>query len=360
MIRHMKLGIIGLPRSGKTTVFNALTGNDRPTVSGGGRFELHLAVVDVPDPRVVALSALFNPNKTTFAQVTYADIAGLDENSAKDGISGPLLNQLSQMDGFVHVVRCFENESVAHPAGSLDPLRDLDTLQSEMMINDLIIVERRLEKLAQESDKRRQREGGLIKEETQLFERLHTSLLEGVPLRTVSLSTQERKKISGFGFLSRKAMLILFNTSDGQEVPCVEYRGKRCEVVALQGKLEMDIAQLEGEDRVLFMEEYGISESGLERVINETYCLMEMQSIFTVGEDEVRAWTIPAGATAYEAAAAIHTDLQKGFIRAEVIKAEELLEIGSLAKARKVGKLRLEGKDYIVNDGDIFHVRHNL
>ena len=166
--------------------------------------------------------------------------------------------------------------------------------------------------------------------------------------------------ISGFGFLSRKAILILFNTSEGQDVPCVDYPSGRCEVVALQGKLEMDIAQLTGVDRAIFMEEYGISESSLERVINQTYCLMEMQSIFTVGEDEVRAWTIPAGATAHEAAAAIHTDLQKGFIRAEVIEAEELLEIGSLAKARKVGKLRLEGKDYIVNDGEIFHVRHNL
>jgi GTP-binding protein YchF len=264
------------------------------------------------------------------------------------------------MDGFVHVVRCFDNQSVAHPNGSLDPLRDLDTLQSEMMINDLIVIERRLDKLALESDKRRQQESGLIKQEMRLFERLHSSLLNGVPLRSLSLSAEEKKKISGFGFLSRKAMLILFNISDGQDVPCVDYPGGRCEVVALQGKLEMEIAQLEGEERELFMEEYGISESGLERVINQTYCLMKMQSIFTVGEDEVRAWTIPAGATAYEAAAAIHTDLQKGFIRAEVIKAEELMELGSLANAKKVGKLRLEGKDYIVNDGEIFHVRHNL
>jgi len=356
----MQLGIIGLPQSGKTTIFNALTGNDQPTVRGSGRFDLHLAVVDVPDPRVDALSAMFIPKKTTYARVTYADIAGLEESTSSGGISGQLLNQLSQMDGFVHVIRCFRNDSVPHPTGNLDPLRDLANLQSEMMVNDLIIIERRLEKLADESKKGRGREQALIKQETDLLERLQTALMAEIPLRSLQLDHMERKSIAGFGFLSRKPMLILFNNSEGQDIPCVDYPGGRCEVVALQGKLEMDIAQLAGQDREIFMAEYGISESGLNRVINQSYCLMEIQSFFTVGEDEVRAWTIPVGATAYDAAGAIHTDLQKGFIRAEVVAYDELLASGGMAEARKKGKLRLEGKDYIVQNGDIVHVRHNM
>lgn len=360
MIPIMQLGIIGLSQTGKTTVFNALTGNDQPTIRGSGRFDVHLAVVDVPDPRVDELSAMFNPKKKTYARVTYADIAGLEESAGPAGISGSLLNQLSQMDGFVHVIRCFQNQSVPHPSGSLDPLRDLANLQSEMMVNDLIVIERRLEKLQEEMKKGKGRDKALIKRDVELFERLQATLMEDVPLRSITLTKEERKLISGFGFLSRKHMLILFNNSEGQDIPCVDYPGGRCEVVALQGKLEMDIAQLSGEDRDMFMDEYGIVESGLKRVINQSYCLMDIHSFFTVGEDEVRAWTIPVGATAFEAAGAIHTDLQKGFIRGEVISYEELIDLGGLAEARKKGKLRLEGKEYVVQDGDIVHVRHNL
>jgi len=360
MILAMQLGIIGLSQAGKTTVFNALTGNDQPTVRGSGRYDVHLAVVDVPDPRVDALSAMFQPEKSTYARVSYADIAGLEDSAGRGGISGDLLNQLAYMDGFVHVIRCFENQSVPHPSGALDPLRDLSNLLSEMMISDLIVIERRMEKLQEELKKGKGREKPLINRDVALFEHLQATLMDDVPLRSLALSPVERKLISGFAFLSRKPMLILFNNSEGQEIPCVDYPGGRCEVVALQGKLEMDIAQLSGEDRELFMEEYNIVESGLKRVINQSYCLLEIHSFFTVGEDEVRAWTIPVGATAFAAAGAIHTDLQKGFIRAEVIGYEELIELGGLAEARKKGKLRLEGKEYIVKDGDIVHIRHNL
>ena len=179
-------------------------------------------------------------------------------------------------------------------------------------------------------------------------------------LRNLALSTTEQKEISGFGFLRLKPVLILFNNTDGQTVPCVDYPGGRCEVVALQGKLEMDIAQLPPEDAPMFMAEYGFEESGLQLVINQTYCLMDLQSFFTVGEDEVRAWTVNVGATAWEAAGAIHSDVQKGFIRGEVVSYDDLVELGSLAEARKRGKLRLEGKDYLVQDGDIVHVRFNI
>jgi GTP-binding protein YchF len=356
----MRIGIIGLPQSGKTTIFNALTRGDQPVVSAGGRFEMHTGVVDVPDERVDVLSEMFHPQKTTYAKVTYIDLAGLNGTADKESISGPLLTQLSQMDGFVHVVRCFENSRVPFPTGNLDPLLYLASLQGEMILNDAIIVERKLERLAEERRRGAERDKVRMDREVELFERLHKTLAEEQPVRNLALSAIDEKTLSGFGFLTRKPVLILFNTSDGQAVPCVDYPGGRCEVVALQGKLEMDIAQLSPEDVKLFMAEYGIQESGLQVVINQSYCLMGLQSFFTVGEDEVRAWTVKAGATALEAARAIHSDLQKGFIRAEVISYTDLVDLGSLAEARKRGKLRLEGKEYIVQDGDIVHFRFNL
>lgn len=356
----MRIGIIGLPQAGKTTVFNALTGRDQPTVHSSGRLDVHLAVVDVPDPRVDRLVDLFRPLKTTYAKVTYADITGLEGDTSRGEISGSLLSQLSQMDGFVHVVRCFENPAVSHPRGSVDPLRDLASLNAEMMLNDLIVIERRLERIQNELDRGRGRKDVALTAEKALLAELLAALNDDRPLRDLPLETRERKMIAGFGFLSLKPMLILFNTSDGQSTPCVEYAGKHCEVVALQGKLEMDIAQLATEDKALFMAEYGIEESGLKRVINQTFCLMDIQTFFTVGEDEVHAWTAPIGASALEAAGAIHSDLQKGFIRAEVISNEELILLGGLAEAKKKGKLRLEGKEYVVQDGDIVHVRFNI
>jgi GTP-binding protein YchF len=356
----MRIGIIGLPQSGKTTIFNALTHGNQPVISAGGRFEMHTAVVEVPDQRVNLLSSMFQPQKTTYARITYVDLAGLEGSASKGEISGPLLNQLSQLDGFVQVVRCFENSRVPLPAGDLDPLRDLAALQGEMILNDSIAVERKLERLAEEQRRAGGREKGSAEREIDLFERLQGRLAAEQPLRNLELSAEEQKLISGFGFLTRKPVLILFNTSEGQTIPCVDYPGGRCEVVALQGKLEMDLAQLSPEDEQLFMAEYGIVESGLQQVINQTYCLMDLQSFFTVGEDEVRAWTVKAGATAWEAAGAIHSDLQKGFIRVEVVSYEDLDELGGLAEARKRGKLRLEGKDYLVQNGDIVHVRFNI
>jgi len=356
----MQFGIIGLPRAGKTTIFNALTSGDQPTVHSGGRFEVHTAVVDVPDHRVDQLVELYHPRKITYAKVTYSDIAGLEGSERKANISGPLLTQLSQMDGFVHVVRCFESESVPHPSGDLNPMGDLETLNAEMLVNDLVLVERRLERLEQEKQRGGGRDKSLVTQELGLFERLKQTLEDEIPLRTLALSPDEKKALSGFGFLTQKPMLILFNTSDGQTVPCINYPGGRCEVVALQGKLEMDIAQLDAGDRELFMSEYGIDESGLIRVISQSYCLLDLQSFFTVGEDEVRAWTIPVGASALEAAGAIHSDLQKGFIRAEVIDFEDLIQLGGFTEARQKGKLRLEGKEYIVQDGEIVHIRFNI
>ncbi len=354
----MKLGIIGLPQSGKTTVFNALTRGNAPTRASAGRIEVHTAVVDVPDPRLDELARMFRPRKVVHAQVTYADIAGLEGSASKGGISGSLLNQLSQMDGFIHVVRCFEDESVLHPAGSVNPARDLATMESELVLNDLIAVERKLERLATE----RRKGGGdraLIERQIVLFQRLHEALSEERPLREIEVSSDERKMLSGFGLLSLKPLLILLNLGEGQEPPQVE-SPPSCPVIALQGKLEMEIAQLPPEDAALFAAEYGIEEPVLNRMIRLSYDLLGLQSFFTVGEDEVRAWTVRRGVTVHEAAGEIHTDMQRGFIRAEVISYEDLIALGSLAEARARGKLRLEGKGYIVQDGDIIHIRFNV
>jgi GTP-binding protein YchF len=356
----MRLGIIGLPQSGKTTIFNALTRGNQPTTISGGRFEVHTGVVDVPDARVDRLSGMFHPQKTIYAKVTYADIAGLEGAADKSGISGPLLNQLTQMEGFVHVVRVFENPNAPHPAGSVDPLRDIANMDSELLLNDLIAVERKQERLTEERKKGGGRERAVIERELALFEKLHAGLTSELPLRNLEMTPDEEKALSGFGFLTRKPVLILLNLSEGQSPPTIDYPHPHSMVASLQGKLEMELAQLPPDEAEIFMVEYGIQELGLQRVISLSYDLLGQQSFFTVGEDEVRAWTIKRGTPAVEAAGAIHTDLQKGFIRAEVVRYDDLVSLGGLAEARQKGKLRLEGKEYIVQDGEIVHIRFNL
>jgi GTP-binding protein YchF len=352
----MKLGIIGLPQSGKTTIYNALTRSNTPTTASAGRIEVHTAVVDVPDPRVTKLSAMFKPRKTIFTKVTYADIAGLEAGSAKSGISGQLLNQLNQMEGLILVVRGFTDENVMHPSGSVNPVRDVDSMLTELLLNDLIAVERKLEKLIEERKK-----GGTDKtinaRQTELFEKLHKTLSDNQPLRSMEFTHDEQKELSSFGLLTRKPILTVLNMGEGQPAPDAKLDHPS---VALMGKLEMEIAQLGPEDAAVFMEEYGIKELSLNRMINLSYDLLQVQTFFTVGEDEVRAWTTKRGATAQESAAEIHTDLQRGFVRAEVVAYEDLVSLGSMNEAKAKGKLRLEGKEYPVKDGDIMHVRSSL
>jgi ribosome-binding ATPase len=302
------------------------------------------------------LSAMFKPRKTIYAKVTYADIAGLEAGAAKTGISGQLLNQLAQMEGFIHVVRCFADENVPHPSGSVNPARDAASMEGELLLNDLIAVERKLEKLVDERKK-----GGTDKvlnaRQTELFERLHKALSDSQPLRGMEFNTEEQKELASYGLLTRKPILTTFNLGEGQSAPQIEVSHP---TVALQGKLEMEIAQLSPEDAAVFMQEYGIEEPSLNRMIRLSYDLLNQQSFFTVGEDEVRAWTVRRGAPAVEAAGAIHTDLQKGFIRAEVVAYDDLTSLGSMNEAKNKGKLRLEGKEYVVKDGDIVHIRFNV
>ncbi len=354
----MRLGIIGLPQSGKTTIFNALTRGNTPVATSGGRFEVHTGVVDVPDERIDILSRMFKPKKTMYAKVTYADIAGLE--GGKSAIAGPLLNQLSQLDGYVHVVRCFEDPSVPHPSASVNPARDISTMDSELMLNDLIAVERRLEKLNDERRKGGARDKGLIDRDVALFERFNDALSNDQALRELSLSAEEEKSLAGFGLLTRKSILVILNLGEGQEAPVLDYHRPGVIVIPLQGKLEMDIAQLSPEDAELFMAEYGITELAMGKVIHHSYDLLGLMSFFTVGPDEVRAWTVNRGASSVECAGAIHSDLAKGFIRAEVVTYNDLVTLGGMAEARNKGKLRLEGKEYIVKDGEIVHIRFNL
>jgi GTP-binding protein YchF len=356
----MRLGIIGLPQSGKTTVFNALTRGHAPTGSmiGGGRFEVHTAVVPVPDPRVDALSALFHPRKTIYAQVTYSDIAGIESNPTTRGeLKGPLLAELRQMDGLLHVVRVFDDSAVPHPLGSIDPARDAAAMEGELLINDLITVERKLERLQDDLRKGATKDKAQAQKDIELFEKLHAHLQADKPLREMDRTPDEERGLAGHGLLTLKPMLILWNLGEGQKEPAPPAAKPGYGTAGIQGKLEMEIAQMPPEDARAFLAEYGITEPGLNRVIRLSYDLLGLQSFFTVGEDEVRAWTVRRGALAPEAAGVIHTDLQKGFIRAEVVPYDDLAALGGMAEAKSKGKVRLEGKEYPVRDGDVLNIR---
>ncbi len=351
----MQIGLVGLPQSGKTTVFNALTGSQIPLTMTGARFEVHTAVVDVPDPRVDALAEKFHSRKRTYAKMTYADIAGLS-GQADGELPGRLRNLLTQMDALVHVVRAFHNPQVPHPAGSVDPARDVTALEQELLLHDLLTVERRLARLHEERQKGARPKAEIAREQ-ELFTRLHTALEEGRPLRALDFTPAEERLLAGFGLLTRKPLLVLLNMDDEGEPPQVEPPSPRSRVATLRGRLEMELAHMDAEDAAYFRQEYGLTESALERVVRLSYELLERITFYTVGEKEARAWPLRRGSTALDAAAAIHTDLARGFIRAEVIDYEELMALGDWATARAAGKIRLEGKDYIIQEGDVLVIR---
>jgi GTP-binding protein YchF len=364
----MKIGIIGLPNSGKTTVFTALTRGQVATEAySSGRMEVHTAVVHVPDERVDKLAEMYHPKKVTYATVQYKDIAGLAKGMGEaGGLAGELLNEISQNDALLHVVRAFSDPNVLHPEGDVDPARDIEIMETELLLNDMTIITNRLERIASRLGK-----GGDAKErqaladEKVLLERLLAALEEETPIRELDLTPEEEKFLRGFALLSQKPMLILLNIDDDADESVADQyqdvvRGENVAVAALRGKLEAELAQMEPEEAAEFLAEFDIPEPGLSRIIRLSYQLLQVHSFFTVGEDEVRAWTIPVGATAVEAAGAIHSDLARGFIRAEVVAYEDLMAAGSMAEARKQGTLRLEGKEYVVKDGDIVHIRFAL
>lgn len=358
----MRLGIIGLPNSGKTTIFNALTGGDYETSAAStGQFEINSATVRVPDERIDHLSSLYLPRRTTYTQLTYVDIAGLEAGIGDGGLEGQIRNELAQVDGFLHVVRYFNDERVPHPYGALDAARDLEAIDGEFLLLDVLSVEARLARIEAELRVKGKKADKSLATERPLFEKLKAHLEAEQPLRSLRLSPAEDKLIRGYGFFSRKPVLVVINTGDEAVDPqrLLSLPYPRASLVGIQGALEAEIAQLKAEDAAVFMEAYGISESSRSKVIRLSYELMGIGSFFTVGQDEVRAWSFAAGATAPQAAGVIHGDLERGFIRAEVFRYDDMLEFGSELAIKSAGRQRLEGKEYRVLDGDILNIRHN-
>ncbi|MEO8084713.1 MAG: redox-regulated ATPase YchF, partial [Ardenticatenales bacterium] len=357
MSEAMQFGIVGLPMSSKTTLFSALTGAPPAAAALGSRFTVQRAVVEVPDPRVDVLAEMFNPRKVTRARVAFSDIGGLQKGMGEGGLGGELLNAVALNDALLHVVRAFDDPDVPHLEGSVDAARDIGLLDTELLLSDLVIVEKRLEKLA-ESLRRpiKPAEREASEAEQSVLARIHAALEAETPVRDLEFTDDELRPLRGFQFLTQKPVVLVLNTGD-DEAPDVAagiaYPHRHSAVVSIRGRLECEIAQLDAEDRAVFMAEYGVAQTSAERVLATCYRLLGLQSFFTVGEDEVRAWTIPIGATALEAAGAIHTDLARGFIRAEVVAYDDLIAGGGMAGARQAGKHRMEGKTYVMADGDV-------
>ncbi|TMF54760.1 MAG: redox-regulated ATPase YchF [Chloroflexi bacterium] len=377
----MNLGstITGLPYVGKTTLFNLLTGGHAATGAfAGAEGETNVGVAKVPDARVDKLSALYKPRKTTYAEVTYRDLglaprvatgAGGHATQAGQGISAQKLGDLRTSDALVHVVRAFRDASVPHVNSSVDPKRDLATLELELLFADHVVVERRLERIEPELRSAKGPEREQKERERVVLQKAMTALDAETPLRDVGLDDEERKIVRGYRFLTLLPQVVVANLDEGDVGapdtvlgPLREAAAKHraMSVVSVCAKLEAEIAQLDATEAAAFRADLGLHEPALDRVIHATYELLGLISFFTVGEDEVRAWTIPAGLPAQQAAGAIHSDLERGFIRAEVIGWEDLLKAGSEANAKKQGIMRTEGKTYTVKDGEIIHVLFNV
>ena len=355
----MKIGLVGLPKSGKTTLFNLLTGSSVATARyDTGRAELHTGVARVPDPRVDVLRSLFNPKKTTYASFEVVDLAGI----ARGERAGLETKEFRNADALLHVVRAFADEAL----GAADPRRDIGDLETELLLADLEVVERRLERL--EASIGKQRKEPEIKERD-LLVRIKAGLESERPLRAETLTADEDKLLRGFTFLSAKPIFHIVNLdekaiADGERV--VEglrgtARRVRTSLGWVSAVIETEIARLEGEEQQAFLADLGLAEPAIRRVLRECYALLGLVSFFTVGEDEVRAWPIPEGTRAQDAAGVVHSDIARGFIRAEVNGYDELVAAGgAFADLRAKGQLRLEGKDYIVRDGEICHFRFNV
>jgi GTP-binding protein YchF len=358
----MYIGIIGLPFSGKTTVFQTLTGSDSDGVRASGKVSSR--IVPVPDARLQALAALYQSRKVTAATIEFAD-PGLPGQQETRVYVEQLLPLMRDADALAHVLRAFDDPTAPHPFGRLDPVRDFTRLSGELLFADLMVVEKRLERLSKELKKVKSVE---FEAEYALLQRCREALEAEKPLRTLQLSADEQKRLRGFGLLTSKPQLVVLNL-DESHVDAEKGWGAALaahlpdtdtEVMPLYGRLEGEIAQLAPEEAAAFLAELGLQHSSFDRFVQKSYALLGLCSFFTAGEKETRAWTIPCGASALYAAGVIHSDLARGFIRAEVVRCDDLLASGSLAKARELGKLRLEGKEYQVQDGDVLLIRFNV
>jgi ribosome-binding ATPase len=356
----MKTAIIGLPQTGKTSLFTILTGVHESARIGS--LATRVGVAKVPDPRVEALAAVFEPPKITHAVVEYLDTPAISKEALRDP---QFLASLRVVDAFAHVLRVFEDPAVPHEAGSLDPIRDLENVELELILSDLVVIEKRLERLDKDRKKMKAPE---LDHEFEVLQRAKALLEANQPLRQLELSPEDEKRIRGFQFLSQKPMLYVLNLgeSDAPRLHEIEQQygagplaGRaHTAVTAICGKIEAELAELSGDDAREYLASYGLGESALERLISSTYSLLGLMSFLTAGEDECRAWTIPVNSNAVKAAGAIHTDFEKKFIRAEVVNWKALVDHGGYPGARDKGLLRLEGKDYIVRDGDVLVIRH--
>lgn len=352
----MKVGIIGFARSGKTTLFNALTGASAAVGAFGSR-DANIAVLKVPDERVDRLAEIHRPRKKTYAEFHFVDVAPNESASDDKALDGAALTALKNVDALAHVVRAFANEEVPHPSGSVDAARDAKALEEELALDDLIIIERRIERL--EKENRREHEHDLM-------QRCRAHIEAGAPLRTLELNEQEARELAGYGFLSRKPLLLLGNYGE-ESIGAADPAGLEAyareaglPLVALCGAMEIEVSQLPPEERGAFREELGLGEESRVRFIQTAYRMLGLMSFLTAGEPEVRAWTIRTGTRAQDAAGTIHSDLARGFIRAEVVAYDDFIKAGSMARAKEAGTVRLEGKDYIVKDGDILLIRFNV
>jgi GTP-binding protein YchF len=360
----MEIGIFGLPQSGKTTLFNLLTSSNAETGMGAGKKKANVGISRVPDPRLDKLIEIWSPQKSTYATIQYVDVAGV-ESSVDKGLASETLTSLKNTDALLLVVRDFADDSIPHSDGTVDAVRDALKLTEELLLSDLVIAETRLERMAKQMKGKSREE---IAAETAVMEKVRDALEAEKPLRELEFSADELNRIKGFQFLTLKPVIVALNVSEDDlstaEEKCGELTGalasESTAATYICATIEQEISELSEEDAAVFMEDLGLTDSATDRIIRTSYELLGLMSFFTHGEDECRAWTIRKGSKAPRAAGAIHSDLEHGFIRAEVVGYDDFVEAGSLAACRDKGLLRVEGKEYIVDDGDILNIRFNV